>query len=130
MANKFSTKNDSGKANDFDRSVNDRLKQIRLALKLSQARFCAGIFLTNGHYAELELGNRRINDRTMKLICVIYGVNERYLKTGKGEMFNPEVDLRVERLNGIFKNLPDSFQDYILNLAENLKKLYDSCKGL
>jgi len=129
MANNFVTNKENGQGKDFDRSVNERLKLIRQTLKMSQAKFCGGIFLTNGHYAELELGNRRINDRTIKLICVMYGVNERYLRTGNGEMFNPEVNPTLDRLNQLFQDLPDEFQDYVFKQLEALNQLCGSRKG-
>jgi transcriptional regulator with XRE-family HTH domain len=79
------TKNDCDQEKSFNTGVNERIKQVRIALGLSQANFCRDIFLTSGHYAELELGNRRVNARIIKLIGVIYGVNEHFLKTGEGK---------------------------------------------
>jgi transcriptional regulator with XRE-family HTH domain len=104
-------------------TVNDRIKRVRLELKLSQAKFCKGIFLTSGHYAEIELGNRRVNLRMIKLIGTIYGVNETFLKTGKGSMFIKETDPKLDNLVRIFQELPPDFQDYILLQIEQLKKI-------
>lgn len=107
----------------FDTSVNERVKQVRLSLKLPQARFCKGISLSGGHYAEIELGNRRVNDRVIKLIGVIYGVNEGFLRTGQGDMFDREPDTRLEQLLREFQELPPNFQEYVLQQIEALKKL-------
>ncbi|GAB6393250.1 MAG: helix-turn-helix transcriptional regulator [Treponematales bacterium] len=104
-----------------DQGVNARVKQVRLALGLSQAQFCRGVFLTNGHYAGIELGNRRVNDRVIKLIAVIYGVNEGFLRTGQGEMFDRRPDTRLERLLRDFQELPPDFQDFVLQQIEALK---------
>jgi DNA-binding transcriptional regulator YiaG len=41
-----------------DEIINERIKQIRLSLQLSQAKFCKAIFLSNG--AELELGKKKL----------------------------------------------------------------------
>ncbi|MDR3171479.1 MAG: helix-turn-helix domain-containing protein [Treponema sp.] len=108
----------------FDTSINARLKQIRLALKLTQAQFCKGIFLTSGHYAGIELGNRRVNERIIRLVTTIYGVSETFLRTGTGDMFNNAADPRLERLIRIFQELPPDFQDYILQQIDQLKKLH------
>jgi transcriptional regulator with XRE-family HTH domain len=106
-----------------DETINQRIKQIRLSLQLSQAKFCKAIFLSNGHYAELELGNRKVNSRIIKLIATIYHVNERYLQTGEGDMFDTEPDQRLERMIALFQEFPPAYKDYILQQIELLKKL-------
>lgn len=105
-------------------TVNDRVKRVRLALKLSQANFCRGIPLTSGHYAGIELGNRKVNSRIVKLIAAAYGVNERFLLTGAGAMFDSEPDPKLIELVRIFRNLPPDFQDYVLREIRELKKLH------
>jgi transcriptional regulator with XRE-family HTH domain len=109
------------KVSGFD--VNERVKQIRQELNLTQLQFCEKIFLTGGHYSGIELGNRRVNDRTIKLISTIYGVNERFLRTGEGEMFDKTPDYKLTQVARIFQELPTDFQDYILQQIEGLKKL-------
>ena len=116
------TKKEGGK--NAIETVNDRIKQVRLALKLSQAKFCRGIPLTSGHYAEIELGNRKVNQRTIKLLSSSYGVNEGFLKTGKGAMFDTSPDPKLQELIRLFRDLPPSFQDYVLREIKELKKLY------
>lgn len=105
-------------------TINERVKEIRLALNLSQAKFCRGIPLTRGHYAEIELGNRKVNQRVIKLLVSSYGVSETYLKTGEGAMFDTSVDPKLEELISIFKDLPVNFQNYVLREIKELKKLY------
>ena len=106
-----------------DKAINARIKQIRQALNLTQMQFCEKIFLTGGHYAGIELGNRRVNDRTITLIATIFGVNERFLRTGEGEMFDRTPDFKLTQVVRIFQELPPDFQDYILRQIEELKKL-------
>ena len=112
-----------GKKNE-EETVNARIKQVRLALKLSQVKFCRGIPLTSGHYAEIELGNRKVNQRIIKLLAASYGVNEGYLKTGEGAMFGTSPDPKLEELIRLFRDLPSNFQDYILREIKELKKLH------
>jgi transcriptional regulator with XRE-family HTH domain len=57
-------------------SINLRIKQIRKTLNLSQAKFAKEISISNGYIAGIELENRKVNDRIVKLICAMYGVNE------------------------------------------------------
>jgi transcriptional regulator with XRE-family HTH domain len=122
----MSIQKDTGRKQDaFDTSINERLKQVRQELQLTQVQFCKGIFLTGGHYASIELGNRRVNERIVKLVTTIYGVSEGFLRTGQGDMFdNDAADPRLERLIRIFQELPPDFQDYILQQIDQLKKLH------
>jgi transcriptional regulator with XRE-family HTH domain len=104
-------------------TVNDRIKNIRLELGLSQVKFCKEIFLSPGHYAGIELNNREVNRRIIKLVSVIYNVREEYLKAGKEPMFSRLPDLKLQKMIGIFQELPDEYKDYILLQIEQLKRL-------
>ena len=50
-------------------SIHERIREIRQALGLSQAKFAKDISISSGYVAGLELGNRKVNDRMIKLIC-------------------------------------------------------------
>jgi transcriptional regulator with XRE-family HTH domain len=114
-------RNDDGKP--CGETVNERIKQVRLALNLPQAKFCRDIPLTNGHYADIELGNRQVNRRIVKLIALAYGASERFLTTGEGEMFDSADDPKLAELIRIFRDLPPNFQDFVLHQIKELKKL-------
>ena len=66
--------------------MNNRLKELRQNLKLSQKEFGDKVVLTQNHISSLESGRRTLNDRTIKDICNTFGVNEEWLRTGEGEM--------------------------------------------
>jgi len=104
-------------------TINDRIKKVRLELGLSQAKFCKGIFLSPGHYAGIELYNREVNKRIIKLVSVIYNVREDYLETGREPIFSKEPDLKLQKMTGIFQELPDEYKDYVLQQIDLLKKL-------
>lgn len=106
-------------------STNQRIKQVRQALSLSQAKFAADISISNGYIAGIELENRKVNDRIIKLICATYNVNEDWLKTGKGNMFNLSPDPRTEHAMSIFKRLNPEFQNYALDQIEKLLQLQE-----
>ncbi|MDR1223864.1 MAG: helix-turn-helix transcriptional regulator, partial [Tannerella sp.] len=48
-------------------TINERIKQARKTLKLSQVEFARAIFISNGYIAELESNNRKVNDRIIHL---------------------------------------------------------------
>jgi transcriptional regulator with XRE-family HTH domain len=110
-------------------TINDRIKRVRKELNLSQKVFCKGIMLTPGHYAGIELNNRAVNDRIIKLVTTIYHVNERFLRTGEGGIFDEIPDQKLQQLIGIFQSLPEDYKDYILLQIEQLKKLREKTGG-
>jgi len=108
----------------MENPVNDRLKAVRTALKLSQRDFSKGIFLEQSSYARMEQGKITINQRIIELVSTKYGVSKTYLKDGKGKMFssNPP-DVKLEQLNRIFNELNSLFQDYLIIQAKELLRV-------
>ena len=104
-------------------SIHERIREIRQALGLSQANFAKDISISSGYVAGLELGNRKVNDRMIKLICTQYNVNEAWLRDGTGEMFRSTSDSRLERLIALFQQLESAFQDYVLEQTDRLLAL-------
>jgi len=101
-------------------TANDRIKQVRLALGMSQAEFARAIFISNGYVAELEGNHRRANDRIIHLISLTLGVNERWLRDGDGAMFYKTPAEKTRRMLSLFEGLPPKFQDYALQQLEQL----------
>ena len=101
-------------------TVNERVKRIRIALKMSQAEFAKAIFLSNGYLADLENANRKVNDRIIHLISLTFGVNEAWLKDGTGNMFFTTPSEKLQRLTNLFNKLPPKFQDYVMIQIEQL----------
>jgi transcriptional regulator with XRE-family HTH domain len=101
-------------------TVNERIREARKTLKLSQAEFAKAVFISNGYVAELECGHKRANDRIIHLISVTFGVNETWLKTGEGSMFYKSPDEKLQRMISLFNELPPKFQDYVMVQIEAL----------
>ncbi|GHU79685.1 hypothetical protein FACS189462_5400 [Spirochaetia bacterium] len=113
----------------MDNPVNERIKAIRQALKLSQRDFCKGIYLSQSLYAALELSGRKVNNRHIALIVNKYKVNKEWLLTGKGEMFiEPPPDVKLEDLTNIFNELNGDYQDYLLLQGKELLKIQEKGK--
>jgi transcriptional regulator with XRE-family HTH domain len=107
-------------------SVNQRIRQVRHTLKLSQVRFSRGIYLSNGYLAGLELENYKANDRIIELIVSKYGVNRRWLETGEGEMFDKTPDRQLEQMISLFHELNPHFQDFLFDFMGDLIKLQNT----
>ena len=104
-------------------TINERLKHLRTALKLSQVDFAKAIHISNGYIAELESGSRRVNNRIIYLISLTFGVNEDWLKNGEGNMFFTTPEEKLRRMTALFNELPPRFQDYVLFQIEQLLAL-------
>ena len=105
-------------------TVFDRMKEIRLKLKLSQVEFSEMLFLSKSFYGAIEIGNKKINDRIIFIISKQFNVNTEWLKTGNGEMFiEGKPDLRKERLLNIYNQLDDSLQNCLVEQSNILLKL-------
>ena len=104
-------------------TINQRIKEVRLALNLSQAKFAKAISISNGYIAEIELGNRNVNDRLIKLISITFNVSENWLKNGEGAMFTEEHNQLLELASTTFKELKPIYQKYILKQIDQLLEI-------
>jgi transcriptional regulator with XRE-family HTH domain len=95
--------------------VNDRIKELRTTLKLSQRSFAERIFISQSLYADMELGKVSFKERFIQLISSQFNISIDWIKTGEGEMFTaPPPDFRLEYLIDIFNQLDPLLQDYVL----------------
>jgi len=104
-------------------TVNKRIRQLRQALNMSQTDFSKAICVSNGYTAEIENGHRTANYRIIRLICLTFGVNETWLRTGTGEMFQSSPVEKRERILSLFNELNPQFQDYALAVIDRLLQL-------
>lgn len=70
---------------DNELKMCDRFAEIRKDLKMKQGDFAAEIKLTQGHVSDIENKRKSVSDRVVEIICLKYGINEEWLRTGKGE---------------------------------------------
>lgn len=69
--------------------MNERIKELRKALKLSQDEFGKRLGLTRGAITNIELNKTEPKPLLLDLICREFNVQEKWLRTGEGEMFVP-----------------------------------------
>lgn len=67
--------------------MNNRLKELRVALNLTQTEFGERIGLSRSAVAAYEGGNATLKESIIKLICNTYNVDYFWFTEGKGEMF-------------------------------------------
>lgn len=70
---------------------NERVKELRNELRLSQAAFGKEIGVSQRQVAHIELGGN-ITDRNFESICRNFNVNPKWLESGEYPMFVPSSD--------------------------------------
>lgn len=109
-------------------TINERIRHIRQQLNLSQASFAKEISISSGYLASIELGNRHVNDRIIKLICVTFNVKEEWLRHEKGDIYEKQSDPITESAMNTFKELNPEFKEYVLQQINHLLKLQNKKK--
>lgn len=103
--------------------MNERISLIRKKAGLTQEEFGEKVGgLSRNYIWMVEKGERVPSDRTISDICRIFNVNENWLRTGEGEMFNPKS--RNEELmdfaTAVAEGDPGSIQAQILTVMARL----------
>ena len=108
-------------------TVKDRIKAVRLALKLSQREFGERLGVSRDVISNLEYGRVQPKELLLRHICALYGVNETWLLRGEGPMFrgDPCANQRLDEALRLFKALRPEFQDYALEQIRQLIRLQD-----
>lgn len=70
--------------------MDERIKELRKALGLTQQEFSDKIGVKRNTIAQYESGRNSPIDAVISLICREFNVNETWLRTGEGEMFKPK----------------------------------------
>ena len=67
--------------------MNERIKQLRKVLDLTQQKFADKLGVKRNTVGQWECGINAITDRVIFSICREFDVSEEWLRTGEGEMF-------------------------------------------
>ena len=79
-------------------NINDRIRAVRNRLDLTQIEFGSKVGISQGHLTSIENGKRTVTEKTLKVICATFDVNEEWLRTGEGEMFVEEDNELIAQL--------------------------------
>ena len=102
--------------------MNERLKELRKALNLTQQAFADAIGVKRNTVATYEIGRNEPIDAVIKLICDRFRVNEIWLRTGEGEMFiELSEDDELQQL--IDKSMRDESGEFKRRLAAAIMNL-------
>lgn len=104
--------------------MKDRIKQLRKELKLTQQGFADRIGVKQNTVATYEIGRNPPNDTVINLICREFDVNEKWLRTGEGEMFRKlSRDEKIaDFVADVLRDEPDSFRKRFISMLSSLSK--------
>lgn len=105
-------------------TIGERVKTLRKELGLTLEKFAKPIGIHRGSLSAIENDKSGMSDRTLLAICREYGVLERWLRDGEGEMFVPVTrNEKIARFAG--KLMKDETPDFRRQLVEILADLND-----
>lgn len=78
--------------------MNERIKELRKCLDMTQEQFASRLGIKRGAIANYEIGRNVPVDSVVSLICSKFSVNEVWLRTGEGEMFAPAPSSALDAL--------------------------------
>ncbi|WP_370781862.1 helix-turn-helix transcriptional regulator [[Ruminococcus] lactaris] len=110
--------------------MKDRLKKLRKELDLTQQAFADKIGMKQNTIAQYEMGRTTPSDAIIFSICREFGVNEKWLRSGDGEMFEQLTDqqkiLKYTAL--LLKDKDSAVADAIQTLIVTYEQLDDTSK--
>jgi transcriptional regulator with XRE-family HTH domain len=109
----------------MEETVNQRIKKLRKELKLTQNEFSNIITISAGQLACIETEKRIVNNRTIKLICDSFKVNDEWLRSGNGEVFSGDKDAKYTKLVALYDALKPKYQEYILSAINSFLKMQE-----
>ena len=106
--------------------MNKQLKELRKALKMTQAEFAAKLEMAQNSYSKIELGENSLTEKNIKLMNLLLSVNETWLRTGEGDMFDSPSRAKGEDEQAIlhlFRLLSPEMRAFILRKMDECLQL-------
>lgn len=121
--------------------MNERLKELRKEhLHLTLEKFGEPLGVKHNTVSQLENGKNKLTDQMILLICRTYNVNEKWLRTGNGPVFqdlpeddefgfavaeisdDPVVKSILIEYSKLDKPLRKTFRDFLIRSVERSKE--------
>ena len=111
--------------------MNERLKKLRKTLDLTQQKFADRLGVKRNTVGQWECGINAITDQVVFSICREFGVNENWLRTGDGEMFEELTEQqKLMKYTGLLlKDKDSAIATAIQTLIVTYEQLDDTSKA-
>jgi transcriptional regulator with XRE-family HTH domain len=110
----------------MEQTVNSRIALLRKELGKNQTEFAAGMGLTNAAISAIELGKAPLTEANIRLVSLVYGVNEEWIRYGTGEMFKKPLTSHDDdeiMLISLFRRLTFEMKQIVLQKVGQLLDL-------
>ncbi len=108
--------------------MNKRIRELRKQLGLSQREFAEVLGLRQNAISNMENEQGTITERNIITICAQFHVNDTWLRTGEGPMFQEENKRKREYFE-LFDSFEPVYQDYLLKSAKALLETQEAAKA-
>ena len=103
--------------------INQRFKKLRKSSNKTQTEWAEMLGISRSGIGEIEAGRRNVTDKHIKLLIAYEPrINEKWLRTGEGEMFRPIS--RSEKIatfaGDLMKDEDDSFRRQLVEVLADL----------
>jgi transcriptional regulator with XRE-family HTH domain len=117
---------------EINTELNNRIKQARLELGISQRAFADSIGISAPALSKIESNDNNPSEQTLRMICNQYSINREWLETGEGPMLQEpdayDAVMRVmmgdneqkKELIRIIAEMPDELLGKLLEFMEYL----------
>lgn len=111
--------------------MKEQLKKLRKHLDMTQQAFADKIGMKQNTIAQYEMGRTIPSDAIVFSICREFGVNENWLRTGEGEMFEQltEQQKLMKYTALLLKNKDSAIATAIQTLIVTYEQLDDTSKA-
>jgi len=99
-----------------------RIYEIRKKERLTQAEFAQKLGLSATTISTTEADKTPLTEPNIRLICRTFGINEKWLRYGTGEMMDEEAHYGEDgkRLMALFDRLSPRAQDILIEYADKI----------
>ncbi len=106
----------------MDSTIGSRISHLIEALGLNKSKFAAKIGISPASVSTICSGKNGVSGQTVKVICSVFDVSEKWLLDGEGEMFakRSSYDDIADFVAVLSKKEPDDFQVRLISALARL----------
>ena len=90
-------------------TINERFREVREVLKLSQDDFATMANRTRSEIKNIEYNKTSPKEEVIKAVCAAHGINRKYLEYGEEPMLMPEPDDDTDYINELLADSDNPF---------------------
>lgn len=109
--------------------MNNRIRDVRKSISLNQDDFAKKLGLTKNYISLVETGQRNLSEQSIKVLCTEFNINEEWLRTGEGEMYDIPVDDLALVVSDLIEK-SDPVYDIIVDILKTYGTLDDKSKSV